>query len=343
AKSAADIIKETLDSALEQTSGNVAKLLTGQKPSWGKEFQDIGQQMVKSAVKSALQMGLGELGKIWAPAGKIADALGLNGKPDGSTPTLALWVRMADMAGYQVVGPPALTPNASTSTPANTAPGTRGWDLAPTQDIVLPSGLHRRAPAGSESPGGLGGIFDLLMGLRAIDIGGIAGGGASGSESVTSTVDFGMPIDDPGPPVLRRRPDLLNKSSNSGVLGALAMLMGGGLGGLGGGGGGEGIPDVTSSIDFGGFLADGGGVDPGRAYVVGEDGPEVFSPRASGSIVPNHALGGSTTVHYHVDARQADLGSANRIRRALEATHAAAVANSVRANSERAKRTPQRS
>jgi hypothetical protein len=45
---------------------------------------------------------------------------------------------------------------------------------------------------------------------------------------------------------------------------------------------------VTNAIGglFGGFRAAGGGVNTGRAYVVGEEGPELFVPRASGTIVP---------------------------------------------------------
>lgn len=37
--------------------------------------------------------------------------------------------------------------------------------------------------------------------------------------------------------------------------------------------------------------ASGGGVMPGQAYLVGENGPEVFSSNTAGSIIPNHALG----------------------------------------------------
>jgi len=43
---------------------------------------------------------------------------------------------------------------------------------------------------------------------------------------------------------------------------------------------------------FGGFRAGGGPVSSGRAYVVGEDGPEIFSPSVSGSIIPNNQIGG---------------------------------------------------
>ena len=48
--------------------------------------------------------------------------------------------------------------------------------------------------------------------------------------------------------------------------------------------------------------ADGGPVMKGGSYIVGERGPELFSPGVSGMITPNHALGGSTTVVVNVDA-----------------------------------------
>ena len=44
-----------------------------------------------------------------------------------------------------------------------------------------------------------------------------------------------------------------------------------------------------------GMLAGGGPADMGKAYIVGEQGPEVFVPGASGTVVPNGALGGGDT------------------------------------------------
>ena len=54
---------------------------------------------------------------------------------------------------------------------------------------------------------------------------------------------------------------------------------------------------VTGGI-FGalGFKAAGGPVTGGKPYVVGEKGPEIFTPGVSGAITPNHALGGSTNI-----------------------------------------------
>ena len=48
--------------------------------------------------------------------------------------------------------------------------------------------------------------------------------------------------------------------------------------------------------------AAGGPVKGGRSYLVGERGPELFSPGVSGMITPNHAFGGTTSVVVNVDA-----------------------------------------
>jgi phage-related minor tail protein len=49
------------------------------------------------------------------------------------------------------------------------------------------------------------------------------------------------------------------------------------------------------------FRANGGSVMAGQSYVVGERGPELFTPGRSGSIAPNSAMGGSNIV-VNVDA-----------------------------------------
>ena len=57
-----------------------------------------------------------------------------------------------------------------------------------------------------------------------------------------------------------------------------------------------------------GFMADGGPVSGGKSYVVGEEGPELFVPHASGTIVPNNKMGsgggsggaGGVTINYNI-------------------------------------------
>ena len=58
------------------------------------------------------------------------------------------------------------------------------------------------------------------------------------------------------------------------------------LGATGGGGG------LLSSIShlFGGGKASGGAIDPTKFYLVGENGPELFAPGRSGTIIPNGSL-----------------------------------------------------
>lgn len=73
------------------------------------------------------------------------------------------------------------------------------------------------------------------------------------------------------------------------LINAIHSLPGGGGGGLMGHlsgipGGNEGLLDLIKG--------DGGPVSAGRPYIVGDRGPELFVPRGSGGIVPNHALGG---------------------------------------------------
>jgi hypothetical protein len=55
---------------------------------------------------------------------------------------------------------------------------------------------------------------------------------------------------------------------------------------------------IVSSIQavqlaFDGEKARGGPVSAGKTYLVGEKGPELFSPASSGNIIPNNRLGGS--------------------------------------------------
>jgi len=50
------------------------------------------------------------------------------------------------------------------------------------------------------------------------------------------------------------------------------------------------------------FKAEGGPVKAGGSYIVGERGPELFTPGVSGMVTPNHALGGSTNIVVNVDA-----------------------------------------
>ncbi|MCD6435507.1 MAG: hypothetical protein J7L15_03890, partial [Clostridiales bacterium] len=49
---------------------------------------------------------------------------------------------------------------------------------------------------------------------------------------------------------------------------------------------------IGNALGFGGARAGGGFVSPSKAYLVGEQGPELFVPNANGNIIPNGRLGG---------------------------------------------------
>ncbi len=104
----------------------------------------------------------------------------------------------------------------------------------------------------------------------------------------------------------------------SGVLRQISsQLMKFALGSIGGGG----ILGAIGDL----FKANGGPVSAGKPYIVGERGPEVFTPSRSGTIIPNHAMGvgGGTSIVVNVDASgssaQGDGPSANQLGKAIGA------------------------
>ena len=98
--------------------------------------------------------------------------------------------------------------------------------------------------------------------------------------------------------------DMLNNVLNKLIDAAFNMALFGNIQGTLGGGGFFGM--------FGSFFgkkekpgkkaADGGRIPGNRASLVGEKGPELFTPATSGYVTPNHALGGSTSISVNVDA-----------------------------------------
>ncbi|WP_137923953.1 phage tail tape measure protein [Cupriavidus sp. 2SB] len=95
--------------------------------------------------------------------------------------------------------------------------------------------------------------------------------------------------------------DLIRIQARSALSGLFGQIVGLATGALGGGGGMDtGTPGIstTSPVDMStvtgiGLRAAGGPVSAGQPYIVGEVGPELFVPPASGNIVPNSALGGA--------------------------------------------------
>lgn len=71
--------------------------------------------------------------------------------------------------------------------------------------------------------------------------------------------------------------------------------------------------DALTLAGISGRRAMGGPVMGGGTYLVGEKGPELFTPGTSGNITPNHAMGGGNTITVNVNG-----GDPNSIVRALQ-------------------------
>jgi hypothetical protein len=242
ARTAGNILYDSLNSAVDRVSDQLGKLLTGQKTSFAKMLQGLGEGMVKDSTKSLMHQGLGKLGDILFPKKPDPNKAAGEHKPTGN-------------------------------------PGDAVHVLVDNQ-------------TGAEAGGAQAGNFQNLAGLV--------------------------------------------KAGSSGLGGLLK-----GLFSSGSGAGASGLTEsVSSSIEF---MAGGGDADPGNIYRVAEAGEgELITPRNASTITPLSKVQGGGGDTYHIDARGADLGAANRISRALEATHQSAVTTAVRANAQRSWRVPQR-
>ena len=119
-------------------------------------------------------------------------------------------------------------------------------------------------------------------------------------------------------------------------------LIGGAFGAYAGASGGS---SAFASGGHDGAFAIGGEVARGGRYLVGEDGPEMFTPKSTGFITPNSVLeaprASTTTVHTtvlnfspQIDARGSDAGVQQRIDAAMEKAKVGAF-NMVRSSLER--------
>ena len=117
----------------------------------------------------------------------------------------------------------------------------------------------------------------------------------------------------------------------------------GGSGTSGGSGKGSGLGGILGSLlhMIPGF-ASGGDPEVGQASIVGENGPELFVPKRSGTVIPNgKSMGGSSDAYYTIDARGASAAEVDqRVRAALVQVHGSAVRNSLQASQEMRNRKP---
>ena len=96
----------------------------------------------------------------------------------------------------------------------------------------------------------------------------------------------------------------------------------------GGGAGGSFLGQLFAGMGGLSGKAGGGPVSGGMSYLVGERGPELFTPGSSGAITSAGKFGGSTVNNY-IDARGADASVEMRVRRAIAESENRAVSRAV--------------
>jgi len=127
----------------------------------------------------------------------------------------------------------------------------------------------------------------------------------------------------------------------AGLLGKAAGFLGPLLKGLLGGSSGGGL----GMLSLAGAFAGGGDMAPNKAYLVGENGPEIRrGNRISSNSASRRMLEGQASNHYYaIDARGTDpVLTEQRTKAAILAAHNSAVGTSVQAHAEQMKRMPQR-
>jgi hypothetical protein len=180
-----------------------------------------------------------------------------------------------------------------------------------------------------------------------INLGGALGGKPDGTKGnplwVKMAKDAGIDLggaasdassDDPG------APGASGGGLFAGILGKAAGFLGPLLKGLlGGGGGGGGL----AGLSLAGAFAGGGDMSPDKAYLVGENGPEIRrGNRISSNSASRRMLEGNASNHYYtIDARGTDpVLTEQRTRAAIIAAHNSAVGKAVQVQQEHLKRNP---
>jgi lambda family phage tail tape measure protein len=129
---------------------------------------------------------------------------------------------------------------------------------------------------------------EITEALQSIEAQGLDGIASAIADVVTGTKSMGEAFKDISHEIIG---EIVQMTIKMLIFRALTAAFGGVFGGGGAPGGPISVNGGTSSYfsanPFGGFRAGGGTVSSGESYIVGENGPELFVPAASGMIVPN--------------------------------------------------------
>jgi hypothetical protein len=261
-------IFETFQKGLDDVSGQIAKFVVTGRSS----FRSLLEGITEELLKAQIQWGFSKIfqGFFGPPGARGGTAT--NNAPGGTPGTFAGPLGIGGslggifgLGGKSGGGPGAGGPNGSSGSP---------FYVIMTDSSGNPFGAGNALPVGPDSSsGGGGGLFGSLdSGGGDTSTGDTSGGGGGGLGGFMSQIS-----------------GVFSKvfSTISSVIGSIVSSIGSLVSTVGGG--------IASF--FGGFLAGGGDATPGRAYVVGEKGPEIFMPGQAGHVIPSlrgfRAAGGS--------------------------------------------------
>jgi hypothetical protein len=288
-----------------QTEG--FKAMQDAKNALVKDAENLGETTLTNVLKSSVGKGADLLKQI--PG--IGKYVGGQTKADGTSEATALWVR--------IVGQQAQVNRLPVSDKYAGLPGLSGGAAASPIVLNIPGLDGAQAPGGTAGtfPGPLGDLFAASKGANTTapsDFSFLTDANAASNDfnllaptpEVSAAASSGVPGSGSGVNIA----DILKLSSSantafsgiSGIADAIAAqssttgVLGSQIIGQ------EALgtaPSVFGTIfsKLGSFLgmipglADGGDVTPGKAYIVGEDHPELFIPGAQGKIVPTISSG----------------------------------------------------
>lgn len=328
--SSAKVVHDTLKNAFDSLNDTLARLLSGQRVSWASFFQSISAELAKVSLRN-LEAQIAQRisragqngGQPTTVAGRIGRRIGdifhfpggpsapKNGLRDGQSPGTAYYV-----TGVSQSGQPALFSQPTAGNP----------ETPISAPISLPAGpVFSNTSFGRPTLALPEGATDDEIPLpnRSVIAPGTQPNVQAPSASFGSNLaGIGMDL---GMASLGLLTMLFNQPKDHHFQ--------------------PGNPYTIPS--WGGYRASGGPVDPGSAYMIGENGPEIWSPPAAGgSVIPNSALEaqGSAAAggNVYIDARNSDPRMVEqRVKRGMQAAHNTSVRTSFKSYVEYGKRTPE--
>lgn len=180
AKTSAEIMQESMTSAIDGVAGSLADLATGKKANWGQMLQNLGNQMAKDSIKSIMQRGLSSVLGRDPVTGAQRGVFG-GGAAGGGIFNLRKGV--GDMHG--------IGPSAGFSKPD-------GTPMNPYYVVLVQQQAQQSTQVTqTKQPGFWGSFLGSLVGaLGGAAIGGIGGGGGGSTPSSSSSITYGDIVPD---------------------------------------------------------------------------------------------------------------------------------------------------